>query len=81
MLEPLKPTTKPCSFCWCTGKLAALMLRMPLPLKHSMSSFCVFHATELALGSWNSSALVRTSYTLQLLFSSTMASFLRLCAA
>ena len=27
-----------CSFCWCTGKLLALMLSIPLPEKHNMSS-------------------------------------------
>ena len=28
------------------------MLSSPLPEKHSMSSYWVFHATLLALGSW-----------------------------
>lgn len=39
------------SFCWCTGKLLALMLNMLFPEKHSMSSQCEFHATLLAFGS------------------------------
>ena len=40
-----------CSFCWCTGKLEALMLSSPPPLKHNMSSNWVFQATLLAFGS------------------------------
>ena len=54
-----------------------LMDSMPLPEKQSISSISVFQATLSAFGSRNSSSFESTSYTRQLDWSSTIASFLR----